>query len=342
MSTQPKIIVLCTVSTGLDAVLEICRRGFSIEMIVGLHPKNTNLESVSGYIDVAKPAKQFGIPFLYVKTYGLSCEEDINLFKKIEFDLVWVAGWQRLVPGWLIRLSRFGVIGGHGSPDGIIGGRGRSPQNWALMLGCRQFDLALFVINEAVDEGPILAERSFAYRDTDDIQISYYRASLAIADMVCELLANPELILHRKPQSKKGFYYPQRKPEDGRVDWSLPSNTIMRHCRALTKPYPGLKTSDKESKVAITIWDCVPFDDVIDGGIGSISQVFFSGEFLVNCLDGRLLVRRWNAECENWIPKTGFVFETIPFSQQISTIVNRHLLNNSGKEISQRILQYLQ
>ena len=102
--------------------------------------------------------------------------------------MIWVCGWQRLVPDWLIQQARLGVLGGHGSPDGIAGGRGRSPQNWALLLGCSQFVYALFLITEGVDNGPIISQRTFCYRPYDDIQVSYYRASLAMADMLCEVL----------------------------------------------------------------------------------------------------------------------------------------------------------
>tara|TARA_R110001592_G_scaffold114824_5_gene314996 strand:+ start:6802 stop:7797 length:996 start_codon:yes stop_codon:yes gene_type:complete len=329
------------VSTGIDAVLEILRRGFAIEMIVGLHPTSADPNLISGYIDVAGPATNAGIPFCYVQTYSLKADKDKVLFENLTFDLVWVAGWQRLVPGWLISLSKLGLLGGHGSPDGITGGRGRSPQNWALMLGCQQFDLALFSITEGVDEGPILAERSFTYRDSDDIQISYYRASLAMADMVCDLLLNPERIQQGRPQRHlKGFYYPQRRPEDGRVDWALPADRIARHCRALTKPYPGLRTVEGETKVDVTIWECVPFDDVIDGYLGTISQCFFTSEFLVNCLDGRLLVRRWSADNEHWRPKPKMSFESLPFKDQMATIIQRHRLKSSHQELSPRILRY--
>ena len=60
-------------------------------------------------------------------------------------------------------MSGLGVLGGHGSPDGISGGRGRLPQNWALILGAKRFDLALFKITPGIDDGPIIAKRSFFY-----------------------------------------------------------------------------------------------------------------------------------------------------------------------------------
>jgi len=38
----PRILVLCTVSTGLDAVAAVSRRGFELVGIVGLAPDRVN------------------------------------------------------------------------------------------------------------------------------------------------------------------------------------------------------------------------------------------------------------------------------------------------------------
>jgi UDP-4-amino-4-deoxy-L-arabinose formyltransferase/UDP-glucuronic acid dehydrogenase (UDP-4-keto-hexauronic acid decarboxylating) len=332
---HPKLLVLCTVSTGLDAIAEVHQRGYPIVGLVGLRPQGVDLDAISGYVDIAPFAQSIGVDFRYVETYSLKSERDRALLTNWDFDLVWVAGWQRLVPGWLIQQSRLGVIGGHGSPDGIAGGRGRSPQNWALLLGCSQFDLALFRITEGVDEGPIIAQRTFFYRPDDDIQVSYYRATLAMADMVCEILANPTRLEKLDHQPTQAFYYPQRKPEDGMADWYQSADVVARHCRALTSPYPGLRTIAGE--VTVTIIRCQPFDDQLDGPPGNISHCFLSGDFLVNCIDGRLLVRSWSASDPNWGPRTGTQLSSVPFREQLKAIVDRHRAKYHEQVISKRI-----
>ncbi|QWV95984.1 hypothetical protein KP003_11640 [Geomonas nitrogeniifigens] len=331
----PKLLILCTARTGLDAVAELLRRGIPVKAIVGVHPDSADPVKMSGWIDIASFAERWNIPYRHVRTYGLSAPEDRKVIEEIDFDLVWVAGWQRLVPQWLIASCRYGVLGGHGSPDGIHGGRGRSPQNWALMLGCKRFDLSLFQITVGIDDGPILATRSFFYADGDDIAVSYYRCALAMADMVAGALADPSTLLRGVPQPSEGFYYPQRKPEDGWVDWTLPQATICSHCRALSKPYPGLKTSHEER--VITIWNCHPFDDVIEAEEGVISACFESGEFLVNCVDGRLLIRQWEADDPGWNPVPGTRLSGVKFAEQLNTIVARHYEKYPELKVSRRI-----
>lgn len=335
----PRLLVLCTVSTGLDAIAEVHRRGYPISGLVGLKPRVVEPGAISGYVDIAQFAQSIDVAFHYVETYSLKSDRDRALLTGLDFELVWVAGWQRLVPSWLIQQSRLGVLGGHGSPDGIAGGRGRSPQNWALLLGCSQFDLAMFFITEGVDEGPIIAERTFFYRPDDDIQVSYYRAALAMANMVCEVLANPKRLEKKDQQSTQAFYYPQRRPEDGMADWYQPANVIARHCRALTTPYPGLRT--KAGDVTLTITWCQPFDDQLDGLPGEISHCFYSGDFLVNVLDGRLLVRGWASNDTTWCPRPKLRFESVSWQQQLRTIVNRHSTKYPEQPVSSRILRQL-
>jgi methionyl-tRNA formyltransferase len=335
IETPKNILVLCTVQPGLDAVTELLRRGIAVCGVVGLHPDIANPKAVSGWIDVAIFANRWHIPHFYVRSYELKLTEDRALIEALDFDLVWVAGWQRLVPTWLIDFSRFGVLGGHGSPDGIHGGRGRSPQNWALMLNCRRFDLSLFRITPGIDDGPILATRSFLYADGDDIAVSYYRSSLAMAEMLAEVLEDPSKLLGGVPQPDAGFYYPQRRPEDGWVDWSLPRATIAAHCRALTTPYPGLIT--KHNGVQITLWQCHPFDDAIESSPGVIGACFETGEFIVSCVDGRVLVRKWEATEEDWRPKPSFKLLSRSFSEQLRVIVDRHRRKYPELRISPRI-----
>ena len=335
MAKKLKLLILCTLSTGLDSVAEVIRRGYKPIGLIGLPPSFGDDENNSGYIDIASFAKRFGIPFHYASSYPLKEDKDRKLFQKLEFDLIWVAGWQRLVPSWLIEKCRCGVLGVHGSPSGIHNGRGRSPQNWAIMLGCKTFKLALFRITPGVDDGPVISQRSFRYQIGDDIKISYYRVALATADMVCEVLKYPQLIANAVPQPKKGLYFPQRLPEDGLADWNLSVDEIVLHCRALSRPYPGLKTKNKIAQ--IQIWNCQRFDTCADGPTGSISTCFISGEFLVNCNDGRILVREWEANNLSWRPKYGLKLDSFSFQKQLINISKRHYKKNPNQKISPRL-----
>ncbi len=338
MIFSPRVLVLCAIETGWDSVVQVVRDGANIVAVVGLDVSLHDPDRVSGICDLERCSVDMGVPILKVKDYTLKSDADKAIISGFSYDVVWVAGWQRLVPEWLIDSCPLGVLGIHGSPDGISGGRGRSPQNWALLLGCVRFDIALFLIGKGVDDGPVIFERSFYYNDFDDIETSYYKVSLAVASMVSEVLRNPAKLKSAKSQQDRAFYFPQRLPDDGTVDWTLAAAVISRHCRALTKPYPGLRS--RVGNVELRIWRCQPFDDCMDGEVGQVSAVFFSGSFLVNCADGRLLVRDWSASTEGWLPAVGEVFESVLVTDQIAEIVNRHVAKYPKQPISARVLRF--
>tara|TARA_B100000579_G_scaffold430378_1_gene443661 strand:- start:4004 stop:5050 length:1047 start_codon:yes stop_codon:yes gene_type:complete len=342
LKETPKVIVLCTLSTGLDSISEVIRKGFDISCIVGLNPKNASPVKISGYIDIEDYATKNNLNYIYVNDYSLKDENDKYKIIKEEFDIIWVAGWQRLIPEWLINMSTMGAIGVHGSPDGIEKGRGRSPQNWSILLGCNSFNISLFRLTPGVDNGSIINQRDFKYLEGDDIKISYYRVSIVVADMICELLEDLSLLDKAKKQSTNAYYYPQRLPKDGYVDWNLQSNVISRHCRSMTKPYPGIRTIVDKEDIEIIMWEIIPFDNCIQGEIGQISNCFYTNEFLVNCCNGRVLIRDWDASDKDWKPKFNTLLLSKNFSEQIENIINRHDKKyNKSQPISPRILNAL-
>ncbi len=335
MIDSPRVLVLCTVSTGLDSVAEVLRNGFAIRAIVGVDPKVADPKVISGFTDIAQFAAKWNIPHYYMQRYDLKSEGDRERLTALEFDLVWVAGWQRLVPDWLIAQASMGALGGHGSPDGIHGGRGRSPQNWAIMLGCKRFDLALFRLTPGVDDGPVIAQRSFFYNETDDIAISYKKVALCMGEMMTDVLSAPSLLKKAVPQSGEVFYYPQRKPEDGYVDWNLTQREIWAHCRALTRPYPGLRT--RYGDTDIVFWDCVPFDDEVRNSPGIIDFVFEDGGFLVNCRDGRVLVKDF-APLGDWEPSPRMALSSPRLAETLKVLTARHSNQYPNASVARRIM----
>lgn len=336
---RPRILALCTVDSGLDSIAEALRRGAEVHHILGLHPDSPNLAQVSGFVDVRHFAEAHGIEYSYTRDYSFKDQASRTLLEWQSFDLTWVSGWQRLIPSWLIESTTYGAIGGHGSPDGISQGRGRSPQNWAILLGCTEFSIAVFKISPGIDDGPILSERVFQLNSTDDIRSSYFKCSLLMGEMVADLVADPSRLRLGRPQLQGGRYFPQRLPDDGQIDWQQTAETIARHCRALGRPYPGMRTACGDNK--LVIWTCTPFDDVANGEPGEVAAVFQTGEFLVNAAGGRVLVRDWEPISTTWVPRTGDRLTSVPFAAQLAEIVERHQRRQPDLLISHRILRLL-
>ena len=330
-------VVFCASSTAIDAVKIVTERGHRIDLLVGLETSNYDNDNVSGLVDVSKIAEKYNINYYKARSYSLSDKRDKDFFLGLEISLIWVAGWQRLLPKWLLEQCRYGALGGHGSPDGINLGRGRSPQNWALIMGLKEFKIALFKLTPGIDDGPVIDEKAFAYNSFDDIATSYKKVSLCMGEMVSKYLEKPKYEQETTFQSSNAKYFPQRTIGDGAIDWNCKAEEIYNFVRALSKPYPMARSMNGDSTVKFNALR--PFDDKVSEA-GVISFVFDDNSFLINCSDGRLIVDLYDAP-EKWRPEINGKFSSFSKKDNLTGIIARHMEKFPNMDISDRLKNFL-
>lgn len=315
-----RIFATCANGAGLD-VLQIVCRNVKIDGIIGLSPRAAS-DALSGYVDASVFARERAIPFHTMETYSLTSDSDKQSLLALEIDVLIVVGWQRLIPQYLIDALKVGAIGAHGSADGIAGGRGRSPQNWAIMLGSERFSISLFLVTPGIDDGPILATKTFPITTTDDISDTYRKVSMLVAQMICDVLESDPKLNRRIAQSGEAYYFPQRLPEDGAIDWDRPAKDVAAFIRALARPYPGAFSVVKGSK--IKFWRCNVFEMKDSASTpGLIKAAFVDGSLLIACRDSDVVVYDWEAQ-DNVVLREGDMLPSENFRSQIATIIARH------------------
>jgi len=296
-------------------------------------------DAISGYRNLTSFAENIGCPLIAVSSYELAIERDRLQLERLNIDLLIVAGWQRLVPDWLIQHCSVGAIGAHGSVDGISGGRGRSPQNWALMGDAKEFFLSIFWIDAGVDSGAVIDTRSFSLTPLDDIRTSYHKASLLTAQMIADAYESGGLA---KPngaaQDQNGSYLPQRLPQDGAIDWKRKSDEIYNFVRALTRPYPGA-FSGLPRGGTIVIWRARPFDYPYERECdpGEIAFLFDNGDLLIACGRGLILLEEVEFRSGGRPPAIGEVLPSADFRVQMEEIIERHRRKYPQLALSPRI-----
>lgn len=327
------IAALLTVEAGLDT-LRILNEKIFIDCVITLHTKAELGNMISGYTDVTQFCDDSKIKCIQVSSYSLSERKDIELLKREDIDVLLVLGWQRLVPEWLIKHVKIAVLGGHGSAYGITGGRGRSPQNWALIMGEKTFTLSLFKIDVGVDSGNVILERTFEYSCYDNIETSYFKVSWLMAEMILEVFSYGELnAFQGKPQHGDVYFLPKRVPDDGAIDWKMNSESIYNLVRALTSPYPGAFSIC--SGIKVMIWKAIPFRipvNVLEYRSGEICQIFHDDCFVVKCGDDEfMLIQKWSS-AEEWKPVIGLTFDSCDEKEIYLNIIERHYKSNSYNE----------
>ncbi len=320
------IYILNTLEVGID-IAKILIKSVNIKGMIGLSDRTPG-DKISGYSYLKPFCDANNLDFVPVDTYFLTDPADKERLLALDIDILIVSGWQRLIPDWLIDHCQISAIGSHGSSEGITRGRGRSPQNWALILGKTVFYISIFAIDSGIDSGHIIDTKKYTLSEFDDIKSSYYKVCCLTAQMIGENIRNNTLSSqHLSQQSEEPRYLPQRLPKDGEIDWARTSREIYNFIRALTRPYPGAFSNLNNQK--LTIWRARPFDiqDYSPSNLpGQVSKVFDNSDMLIKTGDSFLLVEDYNLEPSTDNPSSlgGEVLSSCDFHAQMRKIVRRH------------------
>lgn len=336
-----RVFALSAVEAGVDLIRAMVERGVDLSGVIALSGKG-DMTDIAGYSDPAAVIAPLSLPIYYVDDYRLRTESDRALLGSLDIDVLIVVGWQRLVPKWLIQSCSTAVLGLHGSAGGITGGRGRSPQNWALICGSPHFEIALFKIDAGVDSGSVLASRRFDYTDHDDIVSSYQKSLLLGADMIATAARDwpNELVRAVAQDEGSANYLPQRVANDGVIDWSLPAYQVRRNVAALTRPYPGAFSALGAG--IIKIWNARPIGDIpLDetAAPGKIVHIAEKRGFIIRVGDSYMMVDDFELnEAAQAEFKVGVILQSVPIHLTVSRIIERHRLRSPDQPLNADII----
>lgn len=161
-----------------------------------------------------------------------------------EPDVILVLGWYYMIPAKIRTLARYGAWGIHASL--LPKYAGGAPLVWAMINGEKKTGVTLFRLSDGIDNGDIISQKSFKIEFEDTINEVYQKAIKASKVILLQALKNPEKIRYR-PQDKKAIeVWPQRKPEDGKIDLNMKGIDMYNFIRAQAPPYPGAFIETKD------------------------------------------------------------------------------------------------
>ena len=121
------------------------------------------------------------------------------------------------------------------------------------MAGDAETGVTIHRTVEALDAGPVAAQRAFAIAPEDDAGAVYARAAEVAADLLKEVLAQDEPRF--EPQPEDGVTYAEKiRPEDRELDPNAPPQELVNRVRALS-PHIGARLGD------LTVWQAQVGDD---------------------------------------------------------------------------------
>lgn len=279
------------------------RAQLPIAALITISPSLAESQRVADYDDLSDIGKANPKSAFYVaKSYNLSAAEDRSFFQQAELDLLFVMGWQRIIPASILDGLRIGAFGMHGSSRNLPSGRGRSPMNWSIIEGRQWFFTNLFKYLPGIDDGPVVDTACFSIRDSDTAESLHFKNSLAMVDLIRrnidDLLSGTANLI---PQAaRQATYYPKREPSDSIIDWTWGVIEIDRHIRAVSPPFSGAFSFANEARVVIdrasvlyTDLEQHPFRQAQPG---LVCAVMPNGKFCVRAVGGVLLVHEHRIE----------------------------------------------
>jgi methionyl-tRNA formyltransferase len=187
--------------------------------------------------DVARMARERGLPMLRGRRYKTA--DAIEELKAAKPDILFAIGWRWILPAEVLAIPSKGCLGIHGSLLPRL--RGFAPVNWALIRDEKETGPSLFYFDEGMDTGDIVGQRPFTITDDDDAASVRARVAKESVTLLDEML--PQLAAGTAPRIQqdhsKATYGEQRRPEDGRIDWTWEPRRVFNFVRGLTRPYPG-------------------------------------------------------------------------------------------------------
>jgi methionyl-tRNA formyltransferase len=182
----------------------------------------------------APPAKEAA------ERLGIPVEQPARLDSSTELgaDTVVVCAYGLLIPNEL--LGRALWLNVH--PSLLPRWRGAAPVERALMAGEAETGVTIHRTVEALDAGPVAAQRAFPIAPEDDAGAVYARSAEIAAELLRDVLAQDEPRF--EPQSEEGVTYAEKiRPEDRELDPSAPAQELVDRVRALS-PHIGARLGD--------------------------------------------------------------------------------------------------
>jgi methionyl-tRNA formyltransferase len=239
--------------------------------------------------------KEYNIP--YLKHKNVNSSEFLENLKKYECDIFVSMSFNQIFKSEIINLCSGGFINCHAGKLPFY--RGRNILNWALINDEKEFGITVHYVDDGIDTGDIILQKSYAISDQDNYKTLLERSYDYCADVLYDAL---KLILTNKTETIKqkdihpvGMYCGKRSEGDEKLVWSQTSREVFNFVRAICKPGPMALTYNNGHKVLINKVTEVPLAPIYKGTPGQVIGKSFEG-VVVKTLDSFILIDEYYSD----------------------------------------------
>lgn len=239
-------------------------------------------------------SQELGIDFV-VET-DVNCDRAIKIFKAYEVDLFVSMSFNQIFRKRLYRLPRYRTINCHAGKLPLY--RGRNILNWAIINDEKEFGITVHYVDEGVDTGDIVLQKTYPICDHDDYQsllkVAYSECPKILHQAICLIRDNKVVLKKQASLLIKPLICTRRLPGDEVIDWNQSSREIFCFVRALVSPGPFAQTTFDEHPVAVRRVELIAEAPVYKGIPGALLAKDGDG-FIVKTADSYIKIVEWTS-----------------------------------------------
>lgn len=190
-------------------------------------------------------ARKNGIPILPAD--GLNKLEFAEEVKQLAPDVVFVAGFPRLIPEKIVLIPRIGAFNFH--PSMLPNYRGGTPNRWIVLNGEEETGVTVHWVDPTFDTGAIVFQKPIPVCSLDTwgaVELKVLAVLPEMTHQLINMLTQQKIPRIEQDQNLASYHRPFRGKFQV-VDWMSPAPRILRQCLAV-----------QPKSSALTYFNCSP------------------------------------------------------------------------------------
>jgi len=243
----------------------------------------------------------------YMKHENINSDDFISQVRDFNCDLFVSMSFNQIFRQEIINLSKFKIINCHAGKLPFY--RGRNILNWVLINDEKEFGITVHFVDEGIDTGDIIIQKTFPIAEHDDYSSLLEIAYIACAEILCEAIdlfkAGDIKGFSQEMIHPVGFYCNQRTVGDEVLNWNQSSRNIFNFIRAIACPGPMARVFLNGSEMKINKSFFIAEAPSYIGSVGAILNKDSQG-FYVKTLDSYIKITEFEF---NGVVKVGDRFD---------------------------------
>lgn len=189
----------------------------------------------------------------YFKLDNVNSKESLEKIRSYECDLLVSMSYNQIFKKEIINITKHGIINCHAGKLPFY--RGRNILNWVLINDESEFGITVHFVDEGIDTGDIITQKSFPITDSDSYQTLLEVAFVECAQLIYEGVKKVQegcvAPIRQEEIHSLGMYCGRRVVGDEMINWNDSSRNIFNFIRAICEPGPMARSHYGEKLLSI-------------------------------------------------------------------------------------------